>query len=68
LIDAEGFGMDAATVTGALAAEGIQSRRYYTPPGHSQRVHLLLWKGIADEQVDGVGVAMACLAGRRERG
>jgi hypothetical protein len=60
--------MDAAAVTEALAAEGVQSRRYYTPPAHRQQVYLLLWKGMADEQVDGVGAAMARLAGRRERG
>ena len=90
LIDAEQFGMDAAAVAGALAAEGIQTRRYYAPPVHRQRAYrwvgpandalpetdraaarvltLPLWTPMADEQVDGVGLAMARLHGRRERG
>ena len=90
LIDAERFGMDAAAVAGALATEGIQTRRYYAPPVHRQRAYrwvgpangalpetdraaarvltLPLWTPMADEQVDGVGLAMARLHGRRERG
>ncbi|HWD47597.1 MAG TPA: DegT/DnrJ/EryC1/StrS family aminotransferase [Actinomycetota bacterium] len=90
LIDAEGFGMDAAAVAAALAAEGIQTRRYYAPPVHRQRAYrwvgpangalpqtdraaarvltLPLWTGMDDEQVDGVGVALARLAGRQGRG
>jgi dTDP-4-amino-4,6-dideoxygalactose transaminase len=90
LIDAEQFGMDAAAVAGALAAEGIQTRRYYAPPVHRQRAYrwvgpangalpetdraaarvltLPLWTPMADEQVDGVGLAMARLHGRQERG
>ena len=90
LVDAEGFGMDAAAVAAALAAEGIQTRRYYAPPVHRQRAYrwvgpangalpetdraaarvltLPLWTPMADEQVDGVGAAMARLAGRPGRG
>ena len=90
LIDSEEFGMDAAAVAAALAAEGIQTRRYYAPPVHRQRAYrwvgpangalpqtdraaarvltLPLWTGMDDEQVDGVGVAMARLAGRQGRG
>ena len=90
LIDAEGFGMDATEVAGALAAEGVQTRRYYAPPVHRQRAYrwvgpangalpetdraaarvltLPLWTGMDDEQVDGVGAAMARLHGRQGRG
>jgi dTDP-4-amino-4,6-dideoxygalactose transaminase len=39
LVDAERFGMDAATLATALAAEGIQTRRYYSPPVHRQRAY-----------------------------
>ena len=90
LIDPEEFGMDAAAVAAALAAEGVQTRRYYAPPVHRQRAYrwvgpangalpqtdraaarvltLPLWTGMDDEQVDGVGVAMARLARRQGRG
>jgi dTDP-4-amino-4,6-dideoxygalactose transaminase len=90
LIEPEEFGMDAAAVAAALAAEGIQTRRYYAPPVHRQRAYrsvgpangalpqtdraaarvltLPLWTGMDDEQVDGVGVAMARLARRQGRG
>jgi dTDP-4-amino-4,6-dideoxygalactose transaminase len=90
LIDGEGFGMDALSVAKALAAEGVQTRRYYSPPVHRQRAYrwvgpangalpetdraaarvltLPLWTGMDDEQVEGVGVAMARLAGRQGRG
>jgi dTDP-4-amino-4,6-dideoxygalactose transaminase len=89
LIDPDSFGMDAAAAAAALAAEGIQTRRYYSPPVHRQRAYrwvgpangalpetdraaarvltLPLWTWMDDEQVDGVGAAMARLAGR-ERG
>jgi dTDP-4-amino-4,6-dideoxygalactose transaminase len=33
------FGSDAATVAEALDAEGIQTRRYYSPPVHRQRAY-----------------------------
>jgi dTDP-4-amino-4,6-dideoxygalactose transaminase len=39
LIDREAFGMDAAAVARALAAEGVQTRRYYAPPVHRQRAY-----------------------------
>ena len=90
LIDPDRFGMDAAAVANALAAEGVQTRRYYSPPVHRQRAYrwvgpangglpetdraaarvltLPLWTPMADEQVDGVGAAMARLAGRQGRG
>jgi dTDP-4-amino-4,6-dideoxygalactose transaminase len=46
LIDAERFGMDATKVAAALAAEGIQTRRYYAPPVHRQRAYR--WVGPAN--------------------
>jgi dTDP-4-amino-4,6-dideoxygalactose transaminase len=39
LIDREEFGRDAASVARALDAEGIQTRRYYSPPVHRQRAY-----------------------------
>src|SRR5215216_49181 len=39
LIDGQAFGMDAAAVARALHAEGIQTRRYYSPPVHRQRAY-----------------------------
>jgi dTDP-4-amino-4,6-dideoxygalactose transaminase len=84
LIDGQAFGMDAAAVARALHAEGIQTRRYYSPPVHRQRAYrslvpangplpvtdlvatrvltLPLWTGMTDQQVDGVGHALARLA------
>jgi dTDP-4-amino-4,6-dideoxygalactose transaminase len=86
VVDGERFGMDAASLAGALAAEGVQTRRYYFPPVHRQRAYrwvgpangelpetdraaarvltLPLWTGMRDDQVDGVGAAMARLSGR----
>jgi dTDP-4-amino-4,6-dideoxygalactose transaminase len=86
LIDPERFGMEAAKVAEALAAEGVQTRRYYAPPVHRQRAYrwvgpangslpvtdmaaarvltLPLWTGMGDEQIDGVGTALARLAAR----
>jgi dTDP-4-amino-4,6-dideoxygalactose transaminase len=86
LIDGEAFGMEADGVARALAAEGIQTRRYYSPPVHRQRAYrslvpangplpvtdlvatrvltLPLWTGMTDQQVDGVGHALARLAAR----
>jgi dTDP-4-amino-4,6-dideoxygalactose transaminase len=46
LIDPEELGMDAAAVAAALAAEGIQTRRYYAPPVHRQRAYR--WVGPAN--------------------
>ena len=39
LVDAERFGMGAPALAEALAAEGIQTRRYYSPPVHRQRAY-----------------------------
>jgi len=83
LVDAAQFGMDADGAAKALAAEGIQTRRYYAPPVHRQRAYrslapangslpvtdaaaarvltLPLWTGMDDQQLDGVGMAMARL-------
>ena len=46
LIDGDRFGMDAAAVAEALAAEGIHTRRYYAPPVHRQRAYR--WVGPAN--------------------
>ncbi|HEV8163481.1 MAG TPA: DegT/DnrJ/EryC1/StrS family aminotransferase, partial [Actinomycetota bacterium] len=39
LVDPERFGMDAGALAAALAAEGVQTRRYYSPPVHRQRAY-----------------------------
>ena len=39
LVDAERFGRDAEALAAALAAEGVQTRRYYSPPVHRQRAY-----------------------------
>ncbi|MGH2678163.1 MAG: DegT/DnrJ/EryC1/StrS family aminotransferase [Actinomycetota bacterium] len=39
LIDAGAFGMDAATLGGALTPEGVETRRYYSPPVHRTRAY-----------------------------
>ena len=39
VIEEDGFGIDAATLQAALAAEQIDSRRYYHPPIHRQAAH-----------------------------
>jgi dTDP-4-amino-4,6-dideoxygalactose transaminase len=39
LVDSERFGMDATALAAALAAEGVQTRRYYSPPVHRQRAY-----------------------------
>ena len=39
LVDPDGFGLDAAGLQRALAAEGIESRRYYSPPVHVMRAY-----------------------------
>lgn len=45
LVDAESLGMDAASLAGALAAEGIDTRRYYSPPVHAMRTYRRLANG-----------------------
>lgn len=39
LVDPDGFGLDAPGLQRALAAEGIESRRYYSPPVHDMRAY-----------------------------
>ncbi|HZD81196.1 MAG TPA: DegT/DnrJ/EryC1/StrS family aminotransferase [Actinomycetota bacterium] len=39
LVDPEAFGMDADALSLALAAEGIETRRYYAPPVHRTRAY-----------------------------
>lgn len=39
LVDPQAFGVDAETLGGALAAEGIETRRYYAPPVHAMRAY-----------------------------
>ena len=41
-LDPDTFGMDAATLQRALAAEGVDSRRYYHPPVHRQQAYASL--------------------------
>lgn len=39
LVEPDGFGLDAPGLQRALAAEGIESRRYYSPPVHVMRAY-----------------------------
>ena len=39
LVDPATFGRDAAWLATALAAEGIETRRYYSPPVHEMRAY-----------------------------
>lgn len=39
LVDSESFGIDAGWLARALAAEGIETRRYYSPPVHTMRAY-----------------------------
>jgi dTDP-4-amino-4,6-dideoxygalactose transaminase len=39
LVDPESFGMEASEVARALEAEGIETRRYYSPPVHRTRAY-----------------------------
>jgi dTDP-4-amino-4,6-dideoxygalactose transaminase len=45
LIDAEVFGLDAARLAEALAPEGIDTRRYYSPPVHRTRAYRTMANG-----------------------
>jgi dTDP-4-amino-4,6-dideoxygalactose transaminase len=47
LVDADGFGVDAAGLQRALGAEGIESRRYYSPPVHAMQAY----RSMADTDV-----------------
>jgi dTDP-4-amino-4,6-dideoxygalactose transaminase len=40
LVEGDRFGMDAAQLARALAAEGIATKRYYAPPVHLQQAYL----------------------------
>jgi dTDP-4-amino-4,6-dideoxygalactose transaminase len=42
LIDPDGYGLDAATVAELLHREGIETRRYYSPPVHAMRAYRFL--------------------------
>jgi len=39
LVDPDGFGMDADALAVALSAEGVETRRYYSPPVHRMRAY-----------------------------
>jgi dTDP-4-amino-4,6-dideoxygalactose transaminase len=39
LVDPDGFGVDATCLGRSLAAEGIDTRRYYSPPVHTHRAY-----------------------------
>lgn len=43
IVDPEGFGLEAVQLTRALAADGIDSRRYYFPPTHLQKAYANRW-------------------------
>lgn len=45
LVEAERFGMDAASLGEALAPEGIETRRYYAPPVHRTRAYRAVANG-----------------------
>jgi dTDP-4-amino-4,6-dideoxygalactose transaminase len=45
LIDSDVFGLDAASLARALAAEGIETRRYYSPPVHRTRAYRTMANG-----------------------
>jgi dTDP-4-amino-4,6-dideoxygalactose transaminase len=42
LVDPDAFGLDAAELGRALAAEGVETRRYYAPPVHTMRAYRYL--------------------------
>jgi len=42
LVEEDGFGLDATALAEALAAEGIDTRRYYVPPVHSMSAYRYL--------------------------
>jgi dTDP-4-amino-4,6-dideoxygalactose transaminase len=45
LIDPERFGLDAASLAQALASEGIETRRYYSPPVHAMKAYRFAARG-----------------------
>jgi dTDP-4-amino-4,6-dideoxygalactose transaminase len=48
MVDPDGFGLDAPGLQRALAAEGIESRRYYSPPVHAMEAYRYLVQGNGD--------------------
>ncbi|MGZ8571615.1 MAG: DegT/DnrJ/EryC1/StrS family aminotransferase [Actinomycetota bacterium] len=46
LIDAQAFGLSADTLGEALAAEGVETRRYYAPPVHLMRAYRAVANGV----------------------
>jgi dTDP-4-amino-4,6-dideoxygalactose transaminase len=48
LVDPDGFGLDASGLQRALAAEGIESRRYYSPPVHAMKAYGSVAKASGD--------------------
>ena len=44
VVDEDEFGLSAAELQQALAADGIDSRRYYAPPIHRQQSHAGRWR------------------------
>jgi dTDP-4-amino-4,6-dideoxygalactose transaminase len=46
LVDAQGFGLSADALGEALAAEGIETRRYYSPPVHLMRAYRSVANGV----------------------
>ncbi|MGH2691707.1 MAG: DegT/DnrJ/EryC1/StrS family aminotransferase [Actinomycetota bacterium] len=42
LVDADRFGVTAASLASALSAEGIETRRYYAPPVHAMEAYRFL--------------------------
>lgn len=58
LIDAETFGLSADSLSEALAAEGVETRRYYSPPVHLMRAYRSVGNG-ADLPVTATAAAAA---------
>ena len=48
LVDPEGFGIGADGLAASLAARGIETRRYYSPPVHRMRAYAYLNGQVAD--------------------
>jgi dTDP-4-amino-4,6-dideoxygalactose transaminase len=46
LVDPDRFGIDAGTVGEALAAEGVETRRYYAPPIHRTTAYRAVANGV----------------------
>ncbi len=51
LVDPEPFGLDAATLARSLASEGIETRRYYSPPVHAMKAYRFAARGNGDLRV-----------------